>query len=441
MRVRDSQTVSRKWGLYLPAVVVGLAMVVVASFTVMPFYIDAFASPSHTASDTASGLNIKGLNGDLYGVHTAIRVLTFSGSQYSLAIDLANHEIDGGLETPSSMCRSTVGCVAAVNGDYYDVTRKGQPDPGDEAGGIIQNCVLLHTPEIAHQQANLDGQLVGESLDWSVRVDINGVNVPVTAVNQELPMQYPNVNLPLTGNLLFTSPFDLRTPTAAGRLTYEFIQVNKSTSPTTSTTTSTTTSPTTSTTTSPTTSTTTSPTTSTTTIPIISPTAGPTTINTSTELELVAQTTNAVRVRAGHVDISAPTGSSFASLQVGDTVTMTTTSTAGCNNIGGHPILLNDGAVVPISAADTYMALRYARTVIGWTASGETVIMIVAGTDDKSGATGRQLVGLLQSLHVVTALNLDGGDSTALYVNRRIYYHAGRGERPVSTGLLVVQNP
>ena len=408
----------------MPAVV-GLAMVVVASFTVMQFYIDAFASPSHTASDTANGLNLRGLNGDPYGVHTAIRVLTFNGSQYSLAIDLANHEIDGGLETPSSMCRSTVGCVAAVNGDYYDVTRKGQPDPGDEVGGIIQNCVLLHTPEIAHQQADLDGQQVGDGLDWSVSVDINSVTVPITAVNQELPMKYPNVNLPLTGNLLFTTPFDLRTPSAMGRINYEFIQANNTTSPTTSTTTG------------PTISTTTSPTT----IPIISPTASPTTINTSTELELVAQTTNAVRVRAGHVDISAPTGSSFASLQVGDTVTMTTTSTAGCNNIGGHPILLNDGAVVPISAADTYMAQKYARTVIGWTASGETVIMIVAGTDDKSGATGQQLVGLLRSLHVVTALDLDGGDSTALYVNRRIYYHAGRGERPVSTGLLVVQNP
>ena len=417
MKVGDLPTVNRKWSFHLPAVVVGLAMVVVASFTVMPFYIDAFASPSHTASDTASGLNLQGLNGDPYGVHTAIRVLTFNGSQYSLAIDLANHEIDGGLETPSSMCRSTVGCVAAVNGDYYDVTRNGQPDPGDEVGGIIQNCVLLHTPEIAHQQADLDGQQVGEGLDWSVSVDINGVTVPITAVNQELPMKYPNVNLPLTGNLLFTTPFDLRTPSAAGRLNYEFIQVNNTTSPTTSTTTSPTT------------------------IPIISPTASPTTINTSTELELVAQTSNAVRVRAGHVDISAPTGSSLASLQVGDTVTMTTTSTDGCNNIGGHPILLNDGAVVPISAADTYMAQKYARTVIGWTASGETVIMIVAGTDDKSGATGHQLVGLLRSLHVVTALDLDGGDSTALYVNGRIYYHAGQGERPVSTGLLVVQNP
>ncbi len=330
-------------------------------------------------------------------MHAPIHVLTFNGPQYSLAIDLANHEIDGGVETPSSMCRSTVGCVAAVNGDFYDVTHKGKPDPGDEVGGIIQNCVLLHTPEIAHQQVDLDGQQVNEGLDWSVSVDVNGVTVPITAINQELPMRYLNVNLPLAGTLLFTTQYALRTPSAAGRLTYEFIQVNGTTSPT--------------------------------------------TINTTAEFELVAQTTNAVRAPAGHVDISAPTGSPFASLQVGDTITMTTTSAAGCNNIGGHPILLNDGVVVPISPTDTYMAQRYARTVIGWTASGETVIMIVAGTDDKSGATGYQLDRLLQSLHVVTALDLDGGDSTALYANGRIYYHAGRAERPISTGLLVVQNP
>jgi exopolysaccharide biosynthesis protein len=140
------------------------------------------------------------------------------------------------------------------------------------------------------------------------------------------------------------------------------------------------------------------------------------------------------------VDISAPTGSAFASLKAGDTVTMTTTSDSGCNNIGGHPILLNNGAVVPISPADIYMAQRYARTVIGWTSSGETVIMIVGGIDDRSGATGSQLDRLLRNLHVVTALDLDGGDSTVLYVNGHIYYHTGRAERPVSTALLVVRS-
>ena len=371
----------------------------VASFTVVPLSVDTVASASPTASDATSvrGLNVRAISGVRYGVHAPIRVLTFNGPQYSLAIDLANHEIDGGLETPSSMCRSTVGCVAAVNGDFYDVTHIGRPDPGDEVGGIIQNCVLLHTPEIAHQQIDLDGQQVNEGLDWNVSVNVNGVTVPIAGVNQELPMTYPRVDLPLVGTLLFTAQYALRIPSGARRITYEFAQVDGTTSPT--------------------------------------------TINTTAELELVAQTTNAVRVSVGHVFISAPVGSPLATLTVGSTVTMTTTSAAGCDNIGGHPILLNDGVVVPISSTDTYMAQRYARTVIGWTGSDETVIMIVAGIDDKSGATGHQLVRLLQSLHVVTALDLDGGDSTALYANGRIDYHAGKGERPVSTGLLVLQNP
>jgi len=41
------------------------------------------------------------------------------------------------------MCRSTIGCVAAVNGDFYDVTPKGKPDPGDEVGGIISELRSL----------------------------------------------------------------------------------------------------------------------------------------------------------------------------------------------------------------------------------------------------------------------------------------------------------
>lgn len=380
-----------------------IALIVVL-LTSVPITVDvagagagAGVAPTALNTSTRSGLSVRALNGARYGVRSPIRVLTFNGSQYSLAIDLANHAIDGGVETPSSMCRSTVGCVAGINADFYDLTHKGEADPGDEVGGIIQNCVLLHTPEISHQQVDLGGQKVSNGLNWSSSIDVNGVNVPMTAINQELPMSYLNVNLPLAGTLLFTTPYALQTPTAVGRRTYEFVQVNG--------------------------------------------TASPTTINSTTELELVAQTPNAVRVTAGRVDVSATTGSAFASLNVGDIVTLTTTSTAGCNNIGGHPILLNNGVVVPLSPADTYMAKRYPRTVIGWTRSGETVIMIVAGTDTLSGATGNQLDRLLRSLDVVTALDLDGGNSTALYANGHVYYHAGKGERPVSTGLLVVQNP
>jgi exopolysaccharide biosynthesis protein len=168
----------------------------------------------------------------------------------------------------------------------------------------------------------------------------------------------------------------------------------------------------------------------------------PTTINTTAELDFVAQTPEPVKVRAGQVFIFAPSGSTLATLQVGDTVTLTTTSTAGCDNIGGHPILIDHGVVTPIAPADTYMVKPYARTVIGWTASGETVIMTVDGKDGVSGATANQLVSLLQDLNVVTALDLDGGNSTTLYAKGRVLNRPSQGtERPVSTGLLVVANP
>jgi exopolysaccharide biosynthesis protein len=88
------------------------------------------------------------------------------------------------------------------------------------------------------------------------------------------------------------------------------------------------------------------------------------------------------------------------------------------------------------------MVKPYARTVIGWTASGETVIMTVDGKDGVSGATAHQLVSLLQSINVVTALDLDGGNSTTLYAQGRVLNRPSHGiERPVSTGLLIVGNP
>jgi hypothetical protein len=382
-----------------------LTSVVIASYCVLPFSEDtatANLAPAASAATNGSGLALRTISGAQYGVTTSVHVLTFSGTQYSLAIDLANHDLAGGLETPSSMCRSTPDCVAAVNADYFDATPTGQSDPGDEVGGIIENCVLLHTPEIAHQQVDLDGPSVSEGLNWSSAVEVNGISVPITAINQQLPMKYEGVNLPLAGTLLFTAPYALPTPSAAGRTTYEFAQVDGMTSPMTS----------------------------------------PTTINTTTELDLVADTTQPVTVTTGDVDISAPTGSTFASLQIGTAVSLTTTSNSGCNNIGGHPILLDDGEVVPVSPTDTYMTQRYARTVIGWTGTGETIIMTVGGIDDKTGATANQLDRLLRSLKVVTALDLDGGDSTAMFANGRIFYHANKsGERPVSTGLLVIGNP
>jgi hypothetical protein len=357
----------------------------------------AHASGVHNNTVTISqtGLHIFSINGRPYGIKTAIHILTFNGIKYSIAIGLAHHAIDGGLQNTSSMCKGTPGCVAAVNGDFFDFTQFGAPDPGDEVGGIIQDCVLLHSPEISHQQVNLDGHSVSNGLNWSSTLTLNGTSVPITAVNQELPMSYSNVSLPLAGTLLYTAPYALATPSGAGRITYEFTQA--------------------------------------------SGTASPTTINTTTDLTYLGQTTQPALVDTGDVDISAPASSALTSLQPGATVTLATTSTAGCDNIGGHPILLNQGVAVPIVTADTYMVKPYARTVIGWTATGVTLLMTVDGKDAVSGATAYQLDSVLESLGVVTAIDLDGGNSTTFFAQGHVLNKPSRGsEHPVSTGLLVI---
>jgi exopolysaccharide biosynthesis protein len=351
-------------------------------------------SPPHRSN--LAGLHVSLVDGRRYGVKSTIHVVRFNEEHFTLKIGLAKNALDGGVETPSSLCRSTRGCVAAVNGDFFDMTPPGVFDPGDDVGGIIQNCVLLHTPEISHQQADIDAHSVSQGLEWSSTIDVNGVIVQIAAINQELPLSYTGVHLALSGDLLFTPPYALATPAGAGRMTYVFRPVTRATRPT--------------------------------------------TINSTVILRLVARSRRAIKVTAGHVDISAPPGSSFATLSRGDTVAMTTLSSAGCNNIGGHPILLDHGLATPIVAADTYMAKPYARTVVGWTASGETVLMTVDGVDGVSGATAPQLVRVLRSLKVVTALDLDGGNSTALYALGRVLNHPSQGkERPVSTSLLVVR--
>jgi exopolysaccharide biosynthesis protein len=389
---------------------------------------------------SATGLRIYQINGRAYGVRTAVHVVTFQPGTYSLQVGLAAKSVDGGIQTPSTMCRNTPDCVAAVNGDFFTGTTSSKTSLGDNVGGIIQDCVLLHTPQITHQQVNLDTQTVSQGLNWSASINVNDTSVAITAINRERPLTYNGSRLPLNGVVLFTAPYVPKTPAPEGRMTYEFAQVpnsSVSTAPVTTTTSTTTTSPPTSTTT---TTIPTSSTTTTTTTLLPPPQTAPTTINTSTSLTLIGETIDPAEVAPGDVDVSATFHTALSSLHLGQTVTLTTSSTAGCDSIGGHPILINQGAVQSMSGTDGLLFRQYARTVVGWTSSGDTIIMTVNGKDGVSGATVPQLDRLLRSLGVVTAINLDGGGSTALYANGQTYSLSGT-ERPVATALLVVQNP
>lgn len=357
---------------------------------------NAATSNAATSARVPSSLRISVVNGHRFGIVTPIHLLRFTQEHLKIVIDVARHEVDNGVQTPSSMCRTTRGCVAAVNGDFFNLTPPGTPDPGDAVGGIVRNCVILHTPQISHQQVDLLAHTVSQGLDWSATVDVNGVNVPVDAINQQLPMSYAQVHLALGGTLLYTPAYALKVPSSRGRVTYYFAHIGGSTAPT--------------------------------------------RINTSARLELVATTTSSFRVAPGHVAISAPRASALSTLATRGVATLTTVSNAGCESIGGHPILLDHGVVASIDPADTFLMRPYARTVLGWTKSGMTVMLTVDGKDGVTGATASQLDALLESLGVVTAIALDGGNSTTFYAEGRVLNHPSHGkERPVGTGLLVVK--
>jgi hypothetical protein len=343
-----------------------------------------------------ASLSVSVVNGHRFGIATPIHVLRFSQDDFKIVIDVARHAVDNGVQTPSSMCRTTRGCVAAVNGDFFAMTPPGTPDPADAVGGVIRDCVILHTPQVSHQQVDLNAHTVSQGLGWNSVVDVNGVNVPIDAINQELPLSYSQVHLSLGGTLLYTPAYALKVPSSSGRVTYYFAHVGGSTPPT--------------------------------------------RINSTARLELVATTTASFKVAPGHVAISAPRSTALSTLAMLGFATMTTISDAGCDNIGGHPILLDHGVVMPIDPADTFLMRPYARTVLGWTASGITVMLTVDGRDGISGATAHQLDALLASLHVMTAIALDGGNSSTLFAHGRVLNHPSRGkERPVGTGLLVVR--
>ncbi len=345
----------------------------------------------------AQGIYVYPIDGAAFGVRAPIRLMTFYGAPYSLQVGLAHNKVDGGLETPSAICRATAGCVAAVNGDYFAIPNSKKPDAGDEVGGIVSGCVLEHTPEVSHQQADLDDGTVSTQFTWNASLNVNGTSVPIDAINQELPLSYVGVSDPLRGTLLFTSAYALATPSASGRFTYQFKEISNAQSPV--------------------------------------------TINSTAQLQYLGRTSTPIHVLAGRVDISASNSTTLASLAAGDMVTLTTNSTMGCDDIGGHPIILDKGVTGTVSPSDSYMNEPSPRTVVGWTSMGETVVLSVGGQDGRSGATWTQLLAMLRSLNVDTALDLDGGSSTSLFANGRSIYSARASERPVSTALLVMQAP
>ena len=110
------------------------------------------------------------------------------------------------------------------------------------------------------------------------------------------------------------------------------------------------------------------------------------------------------------------------------------------NIVQAGPFLLSEGEV-RVGAegfANSLVNLRHPRSIVGLTNDGRWIFMVIDGRNGlhASGATLTEAAELLSSLDMAYALNLDGGGSSELWIDGRLYNSPSEGrERPVSYGI------
>jgi Phosphodiester glycosidase len=121
---------------------------------------------------------------------------------------------------------------------------------------------------------------------------------------------------------------------------------------------------------------------------------------------------------------------------------LTETPPAGVMEMmGGMPVLLNNG-VVEAKSCSSYFCDLNPRTGIGYTATGQILLVTVDGREN--GSIGMTLVGFadyMKSLGCTYAVNMDGGGSTTMWVKGQGIVNVpsdSTGERAIPNALLVL---
>ena len=156
-----------------------------------------------------------------------------------------------------------------------------------------------------------------------------------------------------------------------------------------------------------------------------------------------------VAVSGGDVVVTGPATSWLASLVPGQQVTLTISITAEWQTvtqaIGARGYLVRNGATY-ISPHPGDADQPHPRTAVGIGADGSIILVAVDGRDSgySTGVTDSELAALLEERGAVSALNLDGGGSTAMAVRQPgdtlvsiVNRPSDGSERPVANSLIV----
>lgn len=127
----------------------------------------------------------------------------------------------------------------------------------------------------------------------------------------------------------------------------------------------------------------------------------------------------------------------------GDTVAWRVAATPAVDEAVGGYVMLVEGGAIAAEAGGTspFFTNRHPRTAVGITPSGTVLLVAVDGRQPphSDGMTLLELAALMGELGAETALNLDGGGSTALVTQGRVRNRPSdkEGERPVGNALVV----
>lgn len=110
--------------------------------------------------------------------------------------------------------------------------------------------------------------------------------------------------------------------------------------------------------------------------------------------------------------------------------------------ISGWPMVVEDCApVAKLPGSDYFTHAPHPRTAVGLSADRQHLLLLVADgrREDAPGPTLPELAALMVEVGACTAVNLDGGGSSALWVRERIVNQpSDLVERPVANHLAVV---
>jgi hypothetical protein len=156
----------------------------------------------------------------------------------------------------------------------------------------------------------------------------------------------------------------------------------------------------------------------------------------------------AMGMAAGTVVLSSHLSGSGATtlrgMKPGDAVRITTSFGWAdvMDSVGGMPVLAKGGKATTFGSCNDYFCSRNPRTGIGVTATGQILMVVVDGRSNASaGMTLPEFARTMVSLGAVSAINLDGGGGSAMWVNGiGVVNHPSDmwGERPVTNAVVLL---